>query len=393
MTRTRRLVACYGNLDLPPTKGAPIHLTALAEAAAAHVPTHLFAWCGGDPQAFDTWVASAPAPEARRDLVECLDPADRSRSGVGRRRVYLQRVAKFMESHAAPGSVVWVRGPYTALAALPWIVHCRRRRRGWRFVYDAASFTRLEHALMPDMRTGPWMASLEEWGMKRFDFVRTLAPCMADYLRDIGVHEEKIWVLPVGASPPPARWPGPSNPAVKLLYSGSARAWQGLSGLFDAMRLLWERRSPLRLRVLGVTREELTGEPPANVEIVGRVPHADVARYYLESDLLVVPRPRLPLTDTVVPMKVAEAMALGIPMAATRLRPIEYVAGEGGAFWVDEPTPAAWAAALEDATRNPDRLWAVSERAQRRFDELFDWQRLGRDVAAKLFSEPVHPRI
>jgi len=45
------------------------------------------------------------------------------------------------------------------------------------------------------------------------------------------------------------------------------------------------------------------------VRFVGRVPHAEVGRYYQVIDLLVFPRLRMRLTDLVTPLKPLEAMA------------------------------------------------------------------------------------
>ena len=57
-----------------------------------------------------------------------------------------------------------------------------------------------------------------------------------------------------------------------------------------------------RARALGVAEQ---------VIFVGRVPHADVARYYSLIDLLVYPRKAMRLTETVTPLKPLEAMAQG----------------------------------------------------------------------------------
>ena len=47
------------------------------------------------------------------------------------------------------------------------------------------------------------------------------------------------------------------------------------------------------------------------IQILGRVPHDDVARYYTIADVLVYPRHSIRLTELVTPLKPLEAMAQG----------------------------------------------------------------------------------
>jgi glycosyltransferase involved in cell wall biosynthesis len=152
------------------------------------------------------------------------------------------------------------------------------------------------------------------------------------------------------------------------------------------MRIL-ERRAPqVQLSMAGPSAEELAGLAlPANVQVLGRVPHAEIGRVYLEHDLFVVPRPRSPLTETVTPMKVVEAMAFGMPILSMDLGAIRWATGGDGAFLVREDGPEPLAAAIEAALADPGALVATGSRALER-STRFSWEAVGRSIARELFG-------
>jgi len=126
-------------------------------------------------------------------------------------------------------------------------------------------------------------------------------------------------------------------------------------------------------------------DPPDNVVGLGRVPHEDIGRVYLEHDLLVLSRPRTPLTETVTPMKIPEAMAHGMPILSTDLAAIRWATGDDGAFLVRETGPEALADALLAALADPAALAAVGARARERAAR-FAWDEIGRTIARELFA-------
>jgi glycosyltransferase involved in cell wall biosynthesis len=139
-------------------------------------------------------------------------------------------------------------------------------------------------------------------------------------------------VIPVGAEPQAARWRLRDAPRL-LLHVGRAMTWQWLPALIGAMRILEGRSPQIRLTIVGPSAGELAGLAlPGDVPVLGRVPHAEIGRGYLEHDLFVLRRPRSPLTETVMPMKMLEAMAFGMPILATDLDAIRWITGSDGAF-------------------------------------------------------------
>jgi glycosyltransferase involved in cell wall biosynthesis len=362
-------------LESPPRLGYQIHLLALIRAVGPLVRTRGFCWMD----------ASSPRPAG---LVP-LDPAAAPRGNLARKWRYVARAFEQIDREAAPGSVAWVRNYSTALLALPGLI--RRRRTGLRSVYDASSFLRLEAADAPDRLLAFLRVLVEERLWPHFDRVRTLNEPMRDFLVGHGVPAERIMVIPVGAEPQAERWRLREAPR-RLLYVGSSMAWQGLPTLLEAMRILAGRSPEVRLSLVGPSAADLAGLAlPANVRALARVPHAEIARVYLEHDLFVLPRPRTPLTEIVTPMKLHEAMAFGLPILATDLGAVRWATGSDGAFLVRESTPEALAAAIEAALADPGALAATGARGLERAAR-FTWDEIGRAIVRELFpGSESHP--
>jgi glycosyltransferase involved in cell wall biosynthesis len=356
-------------LASPPRLGYQIHLLSLIHATSPLVPTRGFCWM-------------APSASPPADLVP-LDPAAAPRGLLARKWHYVVRAFEHIDREAVPGSVVWVRNYSTALLALPGLR--LRRRAGLRSVYDASSFVRLEVPDAPNRFAAFLRSVVAERLWPHFDVVRTLNDPMRDYLVSRGIPAERIMVIPVGAEPQSEHWRLRDAPR-RLLYVGSAMAWQGLPVLIEAMRIL-ERSSPeVRLSLAGPTAAELEGvDLPANVHLLGRVPHEKIGRVYLDHDLFLLPRPRSLLTETVMPMKILEAMAFGMPILATDLDAIRWVTGPDGAFLLREVGPESLAAAIEAALADPAALAATGARALER-SARFNWDKIGPAIVRELFG-------
>jgi glycosyltransferase involved in cell wall biosynthesis len=102
-----------------------------------------------------------------------------------------------------------------------------------------------------------------------------------------------------------------------LGFVGSFYAYEGLDLLLDAFPRCCE---PPELRVLLVGGGPQDANLKAQAErlgiadkvvFTGRVPHAEVSRYYDLIDLLAYPRHSMRLTELVTPLKPLEAMAQG----------------------------------------------------------------------------------
>jgi glycosyltransferase involved in cell wall biosynthesis len=361
-------------LESPPREGNHVHVLALARSLAPLVPTRVFGWMD----------ASQTAPP---HLVP-LDPADAPKGRLARKRYYAARAFEVIDREASAGSVVWVRIYATALVTLPRLR--ARRRAGLRSLYDASSFLRLEVAGAPNPLATLLRGFVEERLWRHFDLVRTLNDPMRDYLVGHGVPAERILVIPVGADPQAECW-RPRGAPHRLLYVGSAMRWQGLPVLLEAMRILARRAPAVRLSLVGPSAAELAGLVlPPNVRALGSVPHEGIGRVYLDHDLLVLSRPRTPLTEMVTPMKIPEAMAYGMPILCTDLAAVRWAVGDDGAFLVREGGAEALAAAIEAALADPVALAATGSRARER-SARYTWDVIGRMIARELFPADQRP--
>ena len=107
-------------------------------------------------------------------------------------------------------------------------------------------------------------------------------------------------------------------------FIGSFYDYEGLDGLIDAMADLVCTHQGARLLLVGggPVEEALRARADASpvafaIHFAGRVPHAEVERYYSLCDVMAYPRKRSRLTDLVTPLKPLEAMAQGRIVAAS----------------------------------------------------------------------------
>jgi PEP-CTERM/exosortase A-associated glycosyltransferase len=101
-------------------------------------------------------------------------------------------------------------------------------------------------------------------------------------------------------------------------FVGSFYAYEGLDLLVSAMPLLLQSRPDIFLLLVGGGPQEATLKAQVHalgldghVAFTGRVPHAEVNRYYDLIDVLAYPRHSMRLTELVTPLKPLEAMAQG----------------------------------------------------------------------------------
>jgi PEP-CTERM/exosortase A-associated glycosyltransferase len=103
-----------------------------------------------------------------------------------------------------------------------------------------------------------------------------------------------------------------------LGFIGSLYRWEGVAWLVRAVAELRCRGTACKLLIIGDGEEmpavrEAVRELNAEefIQILGRVPHDEIERYYSVVDVLVYPRHSIRLTELVTPLKPLEAMALG----------------------------------------------------------------------------------
>jgi len=143
-----------------------------------------------------------------------------------------------------------------------------------------------------------------------------------------GIPLNKIGVVPNAVDIEQFSLGGEPDPALKarlgladsrvIGFLGSFYAYEGLDLLIKALPLILEKAPDVKLLLVGGGPQEANLKAQAaalnladKVVFVGRVPHAEVNRYYDLVDLLAYPRHAMRLTDLVTPLKPLEAMAQG----------------------------------------------------------------------------------
>jgi len=103
-----------------------------------------------------------------------------------------------------------------------------------------------------------------------------------------------------------------------LGFIGSFYAYEGLDLLLEALPQILDKRPDVRVLLVGGGPQDAALKAQAarlgvqdKVMFTGRVPHAEVTRYYDLVDVLVYPRHSMRLTELVTPLKPLEAMAQG----------------------------------------------------------------------------------
>lgn len=169
---------------------------------------------------------------------------------------------------------------------------------------------------------------LENYVVSRADAVTTICEGLRADLVSRGYAADKFTVIPNAVNIEQFQLCGPKDATLEaelglggcqvLGFLGSFYAYEGLDLAVRALAQVHQQAPQLRLLLVGGGPQEqqlkqLVQQLGLNDKLIftGRVPHADVDRYYSLVDLLLYPRKSMRLTDLVTPLKPLEAMAQG----------------------------------------------------------------------------------
>lgn len=176
--------------------------------------------------------------------------------------------------------------------------------------------------------------ALESFALRRADHVTTICEGLRGDIAVRGIPGDRITVIPnavdatlfkFGNEPDPAlRQALGLDGAMVIGFAGSFYGYEGLHLLIDAAKRLLPRHPNLYVLLVGGGPQEanLKAQVAAaglqdRVIFTGRVPHAEVQRYYELIDILAYPRLPIRLTEFVTPLKPLEAMAQGRMLVAS----------------------------------------------------------------------------
>lgn len=206
------------------------------------------------------------------------------------------------------------------------------RDRGLPVVYEVRAFWEDAAADLGTAREwGPryrLTRALETRALRRADAVTTICEGLRKDMLARGIPDDRITVIPNAVDVSGFRFAAPPDEGLvaqfglahgaTLGFAGSFYAYEGLDILLRAMPQVLRAAPQTRLLLLGGGPHEASLKALADrlglgdaVRFIGRVPHAEVHRYYSVMDIAVYPRIPRRLTDLVTPLKPLEAMAMG----------------------------------------------------------------------------------
>jgi len=168
---------------------------------------------------------------------------------------------------------------------------------------------------------------LEDYVVHRADAVVGISQAILDELKKRKTEPAKLFHVPNGVDTEKFA-PGSRDESLAaklglgsepvLGFIGSLYRWEGVAWLVRAVTELRRCGTACKLLIVGDGEEmpavrEAVRELNAGdfIQVLGRVPHDEIERYYSVVDVLVYPRHSIRLTELVTPLKPLEAMALG----------------------------------------------------------------------------------
>ncbi len=205
--------------------------------------------------------------------------------------------------------------PLMVLAQLPFWAELGRelaRRLGIPLVYDRIDL----HAGFPGVPAN--VEAVEARLIHEADLVCATAGLLAERPREVS---PRVLLLPngvdLGAFPGPSAAGVQESRAITVGYVGALGPWFDVEAVEAAARELPDWRFRLAGQVEDPEVAALAGL--RNLETLGEIPFCEVSGFLSGLHVALVPFRDLPLTRAVDPVKLYEALAMGLPVVARRL--------------------------------------------------------------------------
>ncbi|MBN8452457.1 TIGR04063 family PEP-CTERM/XrtA system glycosyltransferase [Accumulibacter sp.] len=229
--------------------------------------------------------------------------------------------------------------------------------------------------------------ALESFALRQADEVTTICQGLHADIAVRGISPERITVIPNAVDVELFRLDAEPDSALRrslgldgatvVGFAGSFYGYEGLDLLLEAARLLLPRHPQLRVLLVGGGPQESSLRAQAtaagiaqHVIFTGRVPHADVQRYYGLIDVLAYPRLPIRLTELVTPLKPLEAMAQGRMLVASDVGGHRELIRHGETGFLFRAGDAGSLAAAIDELLARRQRWPDIRQQARRFVEV-----------------------
>lgn len=175
-----------------------------------------------------------------------------------------------------------------------------------------------------------------------------------------------------------------------LGFIGSLYRWEGVAWLVRAVAELRRLGAACKLLIVG-DGEEMPAVRDAvrelnaaeYIQVLGRVSHDDIERYYSVVDVLVYPRHSIRLTELVTPLKPLEAMALGKAILGSDVGGIrELIESENTGLLYRADNVEDFCAQVKRLLKNERMRRELGERAREVVLREKDWKTLARRYVA-----------
>lgn len=227
---------------------------------------------------------------------------------------------------------------------------------------------------------------LETQALRRADHVFTICEGLRKDIAGRGIPTNRITVIPnavdigafaMGSEPDEALKASLGLTGATVLgFIGSFYAYEGLDLLLHSLPGQLASRPEIRVLLVGGGPQDAALKAQAQalgvadkVVFTGRVPHAEVQRYYDLVDVLVYPRHSMRLTELVTPLKPLEAMAQGRVMVASDVGGHKELIRHGETGWLFKAGDAGALAEAVMSLLDERARWPAMRRAGREFVE------------------------
>jgi spore coat protein SA len=281
-------------------------------------------------------------------------------------KAVLSRMFRPLISLLREGDIVWCHNePYVA-AALERMIHSKHARLVCQY----------HDSLLVEGRHSVYRS-----------FTADASLFVSEFMRQEGLRQfpqlEHTYVLCNGADealfyPSPSKEAGTTAIPV-ILYVGRLVRDKGVHVLIDAMRILQARKIQAVCRIVGASFfggskttsyvRSLHMSSPSNVHFSGHCIQTEIAEEYRAADILCCPSIwQEPFGNVNI-----EAMACGIPVAATRVGGVPEIASEGGIVLVEQNSAAALADALQKLVEDKGLRTEIGAKGLQSFRKNYTW--------------------
>lgn len=234
--------------------------------------------------------------------------------------------------------------------------------------------------------------ALETHAIRRAGHVFTICEGLRADIVARGIPSARVTVIPNAVDVEGFQLAQPVDPALQarwglqgrtvLGFIGSFYAYEGLDLLVSAMPQLVQQRPDVCLLLVGGGPQEAALKAQVQmlgltdrVVFTGRVPHAEVNRYYDLIDLLAYPRHSMRLTELVTPLKPLEAMAQGHLFVASDVGGHKELIRHGETGWLFKADDRdALAHAVLDMLAHRDRWPQLRANGRRFVEDVRNWR-------------------